>query len=74
MRLKLREQLARQGISQNDLAKKTGFYRSYITAIAGETTSTITMRTLDRLCRALDVGPADLLELESGATEPGVDG
>ena len=49
--------------TQRELAKRAGIREGYLTRILHNTSPQgITLGTLDKLCRALQVNPADLLE------------
>lgn len=54
---RLRKEL---GISQEDLAEKSGLHRTYVGAIE-RSERNITLKTLERLAESLGVSPHDLL-------------
>lgn len=56
---KLREAM---GISQNDLARKTGYSTQYIQKIEQGKIKSLTLETAGKLCDALECQPGDLLE------------
>lgn len=59
----VRQHRARLGISQEDLARRADLNRTYISGIEnGKATASVDV--LDRLSRALDVTPNDLLDYE----------
>ncbi|MCL4465310.1 MAG: helix-turn-helix transcriptional regulator [Chloroflexi bacterium] len=58
-------------MSQGALARASGVAQSYISRLEGHRTSDIQLSTINRLARALDVSPMELL-LEPGR-EPGGD-
>ena len=62
MRIKLKEMLLARDMTQVELARAIGVHQQYINRIACEHPARFTMSTLDRICKALDCQPADLLE------------
>jgi transcriptional regulator with XRE-family HTH domain len=58
-----------RGLTQEDLEGLTGLRRSYISDLERGTRNP-TIRALQRLAQALDVLPADLLELPAGTKWP----
>lgn len=51
----------REGLSQEGLAEKCGLHRTYIGSIE-QKKSNITLDTMQKIAKALDVSPGDLLE------------
>uniref|UniRef100_A0A6M3LKC7 Putative DNA binding, helix-turn-helix domain containing protein n=1 Tax=viral metagenome TaxID=1070528 RepID=A0A6M3LKC7_9ZZZZ len=49
-------------MTQVELARKLDVHQQYINRLAGEHPARFNMKTLDRLCHALDCQPGDLLE------------
>ncbi len=56
----VRTERVRQGLSQEELADKAGFHRTYIGMIE-RAERNITLRNLERLARALDVNITDVI-------------
>ncbi|MBO3463097.1 helix-turn-helix transcriptional regulator [Aetokthonos hydrillicola Thurmond2011] len=56
---KIRE---REGISQNELARRTGYSLQNVQKIEQGRVSSLTLEALDRFCKALGCAPGDLLE------------
>lgn len=56
----VRTERVRQGLSQEELADKSGFHRTYIGMIE-RAERNITLRNLERLARALDVSITDVI-------------
>ncbi|MDY6781082.1 MAG: helix-turn-helix transcriptional regulator [Cyanobacteriota bacterium] len=59
--LNLRRMRKELGISQEDLAEKCGLHRTYIGAIE-RSERNITLQTLEKLAKSLDIAPHDLLQ------------
>lgn len=58
---RVRDRRERLGISQEELGRRSDLNRTYIGGVErGE--RNISLRNLLRICRALDISPADLLE------------
>ncbi len=51
-------------ISQNDLAIKTQISPQYLRTIEGQKSKMISFEILERICRALDCTPGDLIQIE----------
>ncbi|QDZ41585.1 helix-turn-helix transcriptional regulator (plasmid) [Euhalothece natronophila Z-M001] len=65
IRWRLREIMARKRMSNNELAEKLQINRVSVSRLKNsETMPRIDGQTLEKICKALDVTPADLLELE----------
>jgi len=62
MLFKLQKILDEKAISQNQLAQMCGVKRQFIQRIANEQPPKISLKTVEKLCLALDVQPSDLLE------------
>lgn len=57
---RVREERTRQGLSQEALAEKSGLHRTYIGSVErGE--RNVSIDNIERIAKALDVKPADLL-------------
>jgi transcriptional regulator with XRE-family HTH domain len=56
----VRTERVRQGLSQEELADKAGFHRTYIGMIE-RAERNITLRNLERLAEALDVSITDVI-------------
>lgn len=73
--VKLREAMTsyreRTGVSltYKSLAKRAGISQATVEALGSRATYNTTLRTVDRLCRALDCEVTDLLELRRGVTD-----
>ncbi len=63
-RFRLAELLAERGISQNELARRSGISQVTVNAIANNRTTRVDLATLDALAKALNVEPGELLERE----------
>jgi putative transcriptional regulator len=61
LRFVLREILEQRGISQSELARRTGLSFTTIHRLAANKTAMVALRTLERIARALDVKPGDLI-------------
>lgn len=57
---RVREERARQGLSQEGLAEKTGLHRTYIGSIE-RSERNLTIDNIERIAIALGVKPTDLL-------------
>jgi putative transcriptional regulator len=64
---KLREQA---GLSQNELARKTGYSPQFIQKIEQGKAKSITLEAAARFCEALGCKPGDLLEEEPDLNDP----
>jgi DNA-binding Xre family transcriptional regulator len=62
VRFRLGALLATQGISQSDLARRSGVSLVTINRIANNRTTRIDLGTVDALCATLGVEPGELLE------------
>ncbi len=69
IRIKVREIAEGQGLNQQMLADKTGLAYSSVTDLWYDRVRRIDKRTLDRLCKTLDVSPGDLLERDGSKDE-----
>ena len=58
--IRLREVRQAAGLTQAQLAEKTGLDQGHVSRIEASTTM-ISLDVLDRLCRALKCGPGDIL-------------
>ncbi len=63
-RIKLRELAKQRGIGERRVAKKADLDLSVVQRIYQNPYANITLATLEKLARALDVEPGELLELE----------
>jgi HTH-type transcriptional regulator, competence development regulator len=66
MRLRLREQRLRQGLSQRDLSERTGITAANISRLETGETSQPRPSTLRKLAAGLGVEVAELWEIEEG--------
>jgi putative transcriptional regulator len=64
---KLRQQV---GLSQNDLARKTGYSPQFIQKIEQGKAKSITLEAAAKFCEALGCKPGDLLEEEPDLNDP----
>jgi DNA-binding Xre family transcriptional regulator len=64
IRIKLRELAKARGIGQRRVAKKADLDLSIVQRIYQNPHANITLATLEKLARALDVEPGELLELD----------
>lgn len=62
IRFSLDKLMKKRGLEQKDLVEITGINRNTIKALANNANNRIDFPTLDRLCRALNVVPGDLIE------------
>jgi DNA-binding Xre family transcriptional regulator len=60
-RFQLSELLAVSGMSQRELARKSGVTLVTINRMCANHTEGVTLRTLDKLAKALDVEPGELI-------------
>jgi putative transcriptional regulator len=67
-RFRLQELLDGAGISQSELARRSGVSVVTINAMANQRTTRVDLSTLDAISRALGCEPGDLLERESKRT------
>ena len=71
LRWRLREIMARKRISNNELADKLNINRVSVSRLKNnDTMPRIDGKTLEKICRALKVTPAELLELEEEELNP----
>ena len=56
--------LEERGLSQSELARRSGVSFVTVNGIANNRTKQVSLATLDALCAALDVEPGELLERE----------
>jgi putative transcriptional regulator len=63
-RFKLRELLEKAGMSQSELARRSGISFQTINGMVGNRTAQVSLKTLDALSKALGCEPGDLLERE----------
>ena len=61
-RFRLAELLERGGLTQTELARRSGVSLVTINAIANNRTAQVKLDTLDKLARVLGVEPGELLE------------
>ena len=62
VKFKLKVMLAIRGMTQKDLAEKTGIRPPTISAIATGTIKQIPIGVIERICEALDCQPGDIME------------
>jgi len=67
-RFKLRALLARAGMSQSELARRSGVSFATINRLCRNATETVALDSLDRIAGALRVEPGDLLQRDKQAT------
>ncbi len=63
-RFRLRELLEEKGMSQSELARRSGVSFQTVNGMVGNRTTRVDLSTLDALSKALGVEPGDLLERE----------
>jgi len=61
-RFRLAELLEERGMSQSELARRSGITFATINAMTRNRTTGVQLDTLDKLARALGVEPGDLIE------------
>ncbi|MNM97414.1 hypothetical protein D3C81_1099180 [compost metagenome] len=62
IRFTLGRLMKERGLEQKDIVEKTGISRNAVKALALDANNRIDFPTLDKLCRALNVVPGDLIE------------
>ena len=62
IKFKLKVMLAVRGMTQKELAEKTGIRPPTISAIAVGSIKHLPVEALDKICNVLDCQPADLME------------
>ena len=62
VKFKLKVMLAIRGMTQKELAEKTGIRPPTISAIAVGSIKHLPVEALDKICNVLDCQPADLME------------
>ena len=62
---RLHELLDEQGLSQSELARRSGLSFVTVHGIANNKTKQVSLATIDALCEALGVDPGELLEREA---------
>ena len=65
MRFLLKDILTESGLSQADLARRTGWKAQFVQTLVGMERANVTVATLERLCRALACEPGDLVRLDA---------
>ena len=65
VRFRLHELLEEHGLSQSELARRSGISFVTVNGIANNKTKQVSLATLDALCGALDVEPGELLERDA---------
>lgn len=58
----LKDYRARRGLTQKELADKAGINRSYLASLESGIQSNTSIRTVEKLAKALDVTVVDLLK------------
>ena len=66
VKFKLKVMLAIRGMTQKELAEKTGIRPPTISAIAVGSIKHLPVEALDKICDVLDCQPADLMEYVEG--------
>ncbi|HLI88109.1 MAG TPA: helix-turn-helix transcriptional regulator [Ktedonobacteraceae bacterium] len=64
IRIKIREVAKQRGMGQSRIARKVDMDLSVVQRIYRDPSMNITLATLEKLCRALDCTPNDLLEFD----------
>lgn len=67
IKIRLNEMLEKRDMTLYRLAKDTGLAYNALARIRAGKAERIYLDTLDKLCKALDCKPADLLDYEAGA-------
>jgi putative transcriptional regulator len=62
IRFSLDKLMKKRGLEQRDVVEISGINRNTIKALANNANNRIDFPTLDKLCRALDVLPGELIE------------
>ena len=70
MKVLLQELRKSRGLSQNDLARLTRMSPQNIQKIEQGEAKSMTFKTLERFCKALDCQPGDLLIFENETDDP----
>ena len=60
-RFRLRELLEEAGVSQSELARRTGLHFATINRLCTNATAQVSLNTLDRIATALGAHPGDLI-------------
>ncbi len=71
IRINLDVMLARRKMSVTELSSKIGITMANISILKNGRARAIRFETLERICRALDCQPGDILEYTSDEKEPG---
>ena len=69
IKFKVKVMLAVRGMTQKELAEKTGIRPPTISAICVGTIKHLPVEALDKICRVLDCQPGDLVEYVPGVEE-----
>ena len=69
IKFKIKVMLAIRGMTQKELAEKTGIRPPTISAIAVGSIKHLPVEALDKICDVLDCQPADLMEYVEEAVE-----
>lgn len=69
IKFKVKVMLAVRGMTQKELAEKTGIRPPTISAICLGTIKHLPVEALDKICRVLDCQPGDLVEYVPGVEE-----
>lgn len=70
VRFRLSKILKERGIKQIELAQKAGLSENAVSDLTGEGVRQIRLDTIARICDALNITPADLLEYIPDVEEP----
>lgn len=62
VKLRIHTLIAEKGITPQDLAEKSGLTRQTVQSLLVGMVRRIELETMDKLCKALDVEPGELLE------------
>lgn len=63
IKFKLLETMQAKGLTPQELVKATGLTRQTVKGLMSGYHARVDLDTLERICKALDVEPGDLLEL-----------
>ena len=69
IKFKVKVMLALRGMTQKELAVKTGIRPPTISAICVGTIKHLPVEALDKICRVLDCQPGDIIEYEKSPSD-----
>lgn len=61
MKISIKKQLDKKGITRYELAKRIGVTYPTITSIYNETSTSIKLETLENICKVLECTPNDII-------------